>query len=413
MVSKRLVLGVGVMSKYYDSIQLFLLTTYHQFADKLAIPLTSNRRIHRLYHFLLIFCFLLFFPQANAAELPLNLIKLPPGFKLEIYATGVTNARAMTLGAQGTLFVGSYQEGKVYAVVDKNHDYKADAVYVIIQKMLMPIGVAFRGSSLYVSEVGRILRFDNIEDNLEHPLEPAVVTEQLPRDTWHGAKYIQFGPDGLLYVPVGAPCNVCEPASLWYQTILRMQPNGDEMEVYASGIRNTVGFTWDPQTKEMWFTDNGRDNLGDDIPSDELNHAPHKGMNFGFPYCHQGDIPDPLFGGQHPCSEFTPPALKTGAHVAGLGLKFYTGTMFPEKYRGRIFLAQHGSWNRSQKIGYRIMTAEIKDNKVVGYEPFAQGWHVGNFVWGRPVDILILPDGSMLVSDDHAGVIYRITYQTP
>jgi glucose/arabinose dehydrogenase len=354
-----------------------------------------------------------FATAARAEELPLDLIKLPPGFKIEIYAQGIRNARGMALGPKGTLFVGSFQEGKLYAIVDADKNNKADRVYLIADKLSMPIGVAFRGNSLYVSDLGRILRYDNIEDNLEKPLEPAVVTEQLPRDTWHGAKYIQFGPDGLLSVPVGAPCNSCEPASPWYQTILRMQPNGDEMEVFASGIRNSVGFTWDPKTNEMWFTDNGRDNLGDDIPSDELNHAPQKGMNFGFPYCHQGDIPDPLLGAKHACSEFTPPALKTGAHVAGLGLKFYTGQMFPQKYQGRLFLAQHGSWNRSQKIGYRVMMAEIKDNKVVSYEPFAQGWNVGNFVWGRPVDILIMPDGAMLVSDDHAGVIYRIYYHSP
>lgn len=361
-----------------------------------------------------LFLFLMVFSNLSfAKDLPLELVKLPPGFKIEVYASGVTNARAMAIGAKGTIFVGSYQEGKVYAVVDTNGDQKADKVYVLAENLVNPIGVAFRAGSLYVAEVGRILRFDNIEDNLEHPLPPAIVTEQIPNDSWHGAKFIQFGPDGLLYVPVGAPCNVCEPPTPWHETILRMQPNGDEMEIFATGIRNTVGFTWDPQTKEMWFTDNGRDNMGDDIPSDELNHAPQKGMNFGFPYCHQGDISDPTFGSKYPCSEFTPPALKTGAHVAGLGLKFYNGTMFPEKYRGRIFLAQHGSWNRSKKIGYRIMTAEIKDNQVVGYEPFAQGFNVGDFVWARPVDILVMPDGAMLVSDDYAGVIYRISYTQP
>lgn len=374
------------------------------------IPRTTGLRIGWLYHVPLIVCYLLFVPQSHAQELPLDLIKLPPGFKIDVYARGVPNARSMVLSPKGVLFVGSYQAGNVYAVVDNDQDQKADGVDLIAKELVSPIGVAFRGTSLYVGEIGRILRFDNIEDNLKNPPQPAVVTEQIPKDTWHGAKYIAFGPDGLLYVPVGAPCNVCEPASEWYQTILRMKPNGDEMEVFASGIRNTVGFTWDPKTKDMWFTDNGRDNLGDDIPSDELNHAPQKGMNFGFPYCHQGDIPDPTFGAKHACSEFTPPAVKTGPHVAGLGLKFYDGAMFPEKYRGRIFTAQHGSWNRSRKIGYRVMMAEIKDNKVVSFEPFAVGWNVGNFVWGRPVDVLVMPDGAMLVSDDHAGVIYRISY---
>ncbi len=377
------------------------------------LPRTTKLRIRLLYHLPLILLFSLFDISSHASELPLNLIKLPPGFKIDVYAQGVTNARSMTLGAKGTLFVGSYQEGKVYAVTDANGDQKADAVRVIAQGLVSPIGVAFRGTSLYVAEIGRILRFDNIEDQLDGPYQPAIVTEQIPKDTWHGGKVIAFGPDGLLYIPVGAPCNICEGPTEWHQTILRMQPNGDEMEVFASGIRNTVGFTWDPATDELWFTDNGADNLGEDMPSDELNHAPRAGMHFGFPYCHQGDFSDPTFGAQRSCSEFTPPALNTGPHVAGLGLKFYSGTMFPEKYRGRLFLAQHGSWNRSRKIGYRVMTAEIKDNKVVSYEPFAEGFHVGNFVWGRPVDVLVMPDGALLVSDDHAGVIYRISYQAP
>lgn len=377
------------------------------------LPRTTGLRIGLLYHVPLMLLVLLSAFSSYAAELPLNLVKLPPGFKIEVYAEGVVNARSMTLGTKGTLFVGSYQEGKVYAVTDENGDQKADHIHVIAQGLISPIGVAFRGSSLYVAEIGRILRFDNIEDQLDRPSQPAIVTEQIPKDTWHGAKFIAFGPDGLLYVPVGAPCNVCEPASQWHQTILRMQPNGDDMEVFASGIRNTVGFTWDPKTSELWFTDNGADNLGEDMPSDELNHAPRPGMHFGFPYCHQGDFSDPVFGVKRSCSEFTPPALNTGPHVAGLGLRFYDGTMFPEKYRGRVFLAQHGSWNRSKKIGYRVMTAEIKDNKVVAYEPFSEGFHVGNFVWGRPVDVLVMPDGALLVSDDHAGVIYRISYQAP
>lgn len=374
---------------------------------------TTGRRIGLLYHVPFILFFIFFAVPSHASELPLNLVKLPPGFKIEVYALGVVNARSMTLGAKGTLFVGSYQEGKVYAVSDQNGDQKADQIRVIAQGLIAPIGVAVQGTSLYVAEIGRILRFDNIEDRLDRPSPPAIVTEQIPKDTWHGAKFIAFGPDGLLYVPVGAPCNICEGPTEWHQTILRMQPNGDGMEVFARGIRNTVGFTWDTETDELWFTDNGADNLGDDMPSDELNHAPRPGMHFGFPYCHQGDFADPTFGSKRPCSEFTAPVLKTGPHVAGLGLRFYDGKMFPEKYRGRIFLAQHGSWNRSKKIGYRIMTAEIKDNRVVSYEPFAEGFHVDNFVWGRPVDVLVMPDGALLVSDDHAGVIYRISYQTP
>ncbi len=349
----------------------------------------------------------------EAAEgLPLERIKLPPGFKIEIYAKDIPNARSMTLSPSGTLFVGTRSEGKVYAVVDGDKDFKADKVYTIAQGLHMPNGVAFRGTSLYVAEVGRIIRFDNIENNLENPPSPAVITEQLPREEWHGWKYLRFGPDGLLYVPVGAPCNICENKDP-YAAILRMQPSGDEIEVVARGIRNTVGFDWDPVTNELWFTDNGRDMMGDDLPADELNHAPQAGMNFGFPYCHGQSTADPEFGKLHSCSEFTPAAQELGPHVAALGMRFYTGAMFPQEYRNQIFIAEHGSWNRSTKIGYRIMLVTVKDNKAAGYQTFAEGFRSGDDVWGRPVDLLILPDGSMLVSDDHAGAIYRITYQSP
>jgi glucose/arabinose dehydrogenase len=355
-------------------------------------------------------CLLLVGRTARAAELPLNLIQLPPGFKIDLYAKDVPNARSMTLGPNGTLFVGSRTAGNVYAIVDDNHDFKADHVYTIASHLAMPNGVAFQGTSLYVAEIGRILRFDNIESNLEHPLQPAVVTEQLPKDTWHGWKYLQFGPDGLLYVPVGAPCNVCENKD-FYASILRMQPNGDEIEVFATGIRNTVGFDWDPVTHDLWFTDNGRDELGNDIPPDELNRAPKSGLNFGFPYCHGKAIADPELGKLHACLEFTPPEQELGPHVAALGMKFYTGGMFPSEYKNQIFIAEHGSWNRSQKIGYRISLVELKDHHAVSYKTFAEGWKQGEEVWGRPVDLLVMPDGSLLVSDDHAGAIYRISYQ--
>jgi glucose/arabinose dehydrogenase len=348
----------------------------------------------------------------QAKDLPLDLIKLPPGFKIEIFAADVPEARSMALSPKGILFVGTREQGKLYAIVDDDHDFKADKVYTIAQGLMMPNGVAFRGTSLYVAEIGRILRFDNIEDNLGHPPEPAVITEQLPKDVSHGWKYLQFGPDGLLYVPVGAPCNICEPPDP-YAAILRMQPNGDEIEVFARGIRNTVGFDWDPRTKELWFTDNGRDLLGDEIPPDELNHAPKPGMHFGYPYCHGENISDPQFGQNHACSEFTPAARELGPHVASLGMKFYTGAMFPAEYRNQIFIAEHGSWNRAHKIGYRISLVEVKDNKAAGYQTFAEGWKQGEDVWGRPVDVLVMPDGSLLVSDDYAGVIYRISYRAP
>jgi glucose/arabinose dehydrogenase len=348
--------------------------------------------------------------QAFAQDLPVDLITLPPGFKIEVFASDVPNARSMSLSPTGTLFVGTRDEGKVYAIVDHDRDFKADKVYTIAQGLKMPNGVALRGTSLYVAEIGRIIRFDNIEADLEHPPEAAVITEQLPQDEGHGWKYLQFGPDGLLYVPVGAPCNVCEPGDP-YAALLRMQPNGDEIEVVARGIRNTVGFDWHPQTKELWFTDNGRDMMGDDLPPDELNHAPKPGMHFGFPYCHGKDTPDPEFGQKRACTEFTPPVQELGAHVAALGIKFYNGTAFPEEYRNQILIAEHGSWNRSTKNGYRIVLVEVKDNQAVSYKTFAEGWTQGEDVWGRPVDLLVMPDGSLLVSDDHAGAIYRISYQ--
>jgi glucose/arabinose dehydrogenase len=229
----------------------------------------------------------------------------------------------------------------------------------------------------------------------------------------HGWKYIAFGPDGYLYYQIGAPCNICDRgdpfASIW-----RVRPEGSGNEVFARGVRNSVGIAWHPDTKEAWFTENGRDMLGDEQPNDELNHAPKPGLHFGYPYCHEGTIADPEFGKDHPCSNYEPPAAKLGPHVAALGLKFYTGSMFPAEYRNRLFIAQHGSWNRTPQagpIGYRIMIATIDGNKVTKYEPFAEGFLQGRQAWGRPVDLLQMPDGSLLVSDDTAGAIYRITYR--
>ena len=341
--------------------------------------------------------------NADAKELPLDKIQLPPGFALSIYAE-IPGARSMTLGANGTVFVGTMREGKVYAVTP---DRK---VHVVAEDLNAPNGVAYRDGSLYVAEIGRILRYDHI-DSLSGSAKPAVVNDKFPKDFHHGWKFIAFGPDGLLYIPVGAPCNICEPDPDRYALISRIRPDGTGYEVFARGVRNSVGFDWDPQTGELWFTDNGRDWMGDDLPSDELNHAPKAGMNFGFPYCHQGDTPDPEFGAKHTCSDFAPPALKFGPHVAALGMRFYTGKMFPAEYSNRIFIAQHGSWNRSKKSGYRVMMVTLKDNKPVNYQVFAEGWLQGEKNWGRPVDVLVMPDGALLVSDDQAGVIYRISYQ--
>jgi glucose/arabinose dehydrogenase len=273
-----------------------------------------------------------------------------------------------------------------------------------------PNGVAFRGGALYVAEIGRVLRFDGIESRLGNPPPPVVVSDRFPGDTHHGWKFIRFGPDGLLYVPVGAPCNICEPDPARYAAIFRMKPDGSGLERYASGVRNTVGFDWDPKTGELWFTDNGRDWLGNNAPPDELNHAPRPGMHFGYPYCHGKAWADPEFGSKRPCADFTPPAMELGPHVAALGMRFYTGTMFPPAYRNHIFIAEHGSWNRFPPIGYRISLVRLRDGKAVSYEPFAEGWLGGLTAWGRPVDLLVMPDGALLVSDDKAGAVYRITY---
>jgi glucose/arabinose dehydrogenase len=356
-------------------------------------------------------------PPSPAGALPLDALTLPPGFSIAVYAEGVQSARQMALGDKGTVFVGSRQAGKVFAVVDSDGDHKADKVHTIASGLQSPTGIAFRDGALYVAAISTITRYDAIEANLETPPAPVVVTDKLPTETHHGWKFLAFGPDGLLYVPVGAPCNVCErPDDERFATILRMKPDGSDVEVYARGVRNSVGFDWHPVTGALYFTDNGRDNLGDDLPSDELNYAPKPGLNFGFPYCHQGDTPDPELGAKHACSEFQPPAGKMGPHVAAIGMTFYTGSMFPPEYKNRAIIAQHGSWNRTTPIGYRVMSAVVDAGTMTTYEPLVTGWlrepkpAEGNAVWGRPADVLQLPDGSLLVADDFANVLYRVTY---
>src|SRR5262249_26852287 len=295
--------------------------------------------------------------SAPAAELPLNYIKFPPGFEISIYAGNMPNARSLTLSPKGTLFVGSRTEGKVYAVVNQPGETEAKKIFTLALGLNMPNGVAFRNGALYVAEVNRLLRYDDIESRLANPPKPVTINDQFPKDRHHGWKFIAFGPDGMLYVPVGAPCNICRPDAR-HGVIDRMKPDGSGLEVFVTGVRNSVGFDWHPETKELWFTDNGRDEMGDNTPPDELNYAPEKGMNFGFPDCHAGTIRDPEFG-QQPCSKFTPPALNLTPHGAALGMRFYTGSMFPPEYRNQIFIAEHGSWNRSTPIGYRVMVARL------------------------------------------------------
>jgi glucose/arabinose dehydrogenase len=345
----------------------------------------------------------------STQALPLENIKLPDGFEIGVYATGVRSARQMALGANGTVFAGSMNAGTVYAVVDSNKDHRADDVIELARGLDTPSGIAFHDGALYVAEVSRITRYDDIESRLKNPPQPAVVNDQLPHETHHGWKFIAFGPDGMLYVPVGAPCNVCR-VDARHGVINRMNAGGSGLEVFALGVRNSVGFDWHPVTKELWFTENGRDSMGDNIPPDELNHAPTQGLHFGFPGCHAGSIADPEFG-TGPCSQFTPPVMSLTPHGAAIGMRFYTGTMFPPEFQNQIFIAEHGSWNRSTPIGYRVMLARLDGNKVVKYEPFAEGWLQGSRAWGRPSDVLVMPDGALLVADDDADVIYRISYR--
>ncbi len=338
-------------------------------------------------------------------------IRLPEGFRVEVYADGVPGARSLCLGDGGTVFVGTRGTGAVYALSDTDSEPGADRVYVLAEGLNMPNGVAFRDGDLYVAEIHRVIRFDDIEATLADPPDPMVVRDDLPRDRAHGWKFVAFGPDGMLYVPVGAPCNVCDPVDWRYCSILRMMPDGSGLELYATGIRNTVGFDWHPETGELWFTDNGRDGMGDDVPPDELNRITDRGQHFGFPYLHGGDVSDPEFGDMAGPRDIRAPEMELGPHVAALGMRFYTGEMFPSEYRGQIFIAEHGSWNRSTPLGYRVMLVRLEDGEAVGYEVFAEGWLTDRGAFGRPVDLQVMPDGALLVSDDRAGRIYRIRYE--
>ena len=349
----------------------------------------------------------------TACAEPLEQLELPDGFSISIYARNVGNARQLALSPDGTLFVGSRRAGRVYALRDLDNDGYAETQHVVAQDLFMPSGVAFRAGDLYVAEVNRVLRFPAIEDRLSSPGAPEIVYDQLPDKKHHGWKFIAFGPDGRLYVPVGAPCNVCAPDPP-FAGLLSMTADGGDVRMFARGIRNTVGFDWRPGTTELWFGDNGRDWLGDDRPPCELNRAPTAGLHFGFPYVHGQDIADPEFDDRGQGQTFVPPALALGAHVAPLGLEFYRGEQFPPGYQGALFVAEHGSWNRSRKSGYRVMMAKLSETgEVLSYEPFITGWKQGESNWGRPVDFAMTADGALLISDDQADQIYRVTYRSP
>jgi len=361
---------------------------------------------------LLLFNAGLAFSQPGSHQDVIKQLRVPPGFRISIFADDVPDARSLALGDNGTVFVGTRERGYVYAVQDTNRDGIADKRYVIDRDLKMPNGVAYKNGALYVAEVNRIIRFDNINQHLDNPPRPVTIFNDLPSDEHHGWKYLRFGPDNKLYTAVGAPCNICNPEKEIYAALGRMNPDGKGAEIIAHGIRNTVGFDWEPVSKALYFTENGRDYMGDDMPPDELNKWSSKGEHFGFPYCHGGDIPDPEFAGDRKCQEFTPPVLKIDPHVAAVGMRFYQGKQFPAEYKNQLFVAEHGSWNRTTPVGYRVALIKFKQGKPVSEQPFVSGWLTAQGkVLGRPVDVLEMPDGSILISDDKLGVIYRVTYK--
>jgi glucose/arabinose dehydrogenase len=352
---------------------------------------------------------------AFAAELPLDKIKLPQGFSISVYADDVPGARSMALGDKGTLFVGSQRAGNVYAISDTDGDHKADSTVVVAEELWWPNGVAFKDGTLYVAEIGRIVKFEDIENSLDAPPEPVVVIDTLPQEQMHGWKYLNIGPDGKLYFNIGMPCNDCDAAkeqnNPLFGTLQRINIDGTGLETFALGVRNSLGFDWHPATKAMYLNDTGRDLMGDDVPHCELNLATEPGQHFGYPYFHGGDLPDPVHGAGKNADDYVKPIQQMGAHVTPLGLKFYTGDQFPGEYKNRIFTALHGSWNRSIKVGYSVKQITLDDaGKVAKYEDFATGWLDRQEAWGRPVDVRVMPDGALLVSDDFANVIYRIAY---
>ncbi|NOQ36270.1 MAG: sorbosone dehydrogenase family protein [Methylococcaceae bacterium] len=342
----------------------------------------------------------------------LKQLSVPDGFSLTIFAKNLPNVRTLALGDKGIVYAGTRQQGSVYAIQDVDNDGIADKNYTLATGLYMPNGVAYKNGALYVAQPHRIIRFDNIAKHLAQAPEPAIVYEGLPSDKHHGWKYLRFGEDNKLYSAVGAPCNVCEPSKEIYGTLFRLNADGSDFEILASGVRNTVGFDWHPESKALYFTENGRDHLGDDVPPDELNKWTAKGQHFGYPYCHAGEILDPEFGKDKNCADFVAPAWKFKAHNAPLGMRFYQGDQFPSEYKNQLFVAQHGSWNRSTPDGYRIALVKFKEGKAISEEVFISGWLTKDEkVLGRPTDILEMPDGSLLIADDKRGVIYKVSYK--
>jgi glucose/arabinose dehydrogenase len=350
------------------------------------------------------------YPPAMPSSADIDKLNLPEGFRIVNYAEGVKNARSLARANDFLVFVSTRQKGMLHALIDHNKDYLADEHIVLSDDLDTPNGIAYHQGDLYVALLEEIIVFRNIENNLKPGAPYEVIYSGLPDERHHGWKYLAIGPDNKLYFTVGAPCNVCLREEEIFASICRINTDGSDFEVFAHGVRNSVGFTWHPETSEMWFTDNGRDMMGDDEPGDELNRAAEAGLHFGYPFCHQGNIHDPDFE-SYSCSDYVPPAQVLGPHVAALGLKFYTGKQFPDSLQNDIFIAEHGSWNRSTPIGYRISRVKMHNNQPASYEPFITGWLQGNGAWGRPVDLMVMDDGSMLISDDHADRVYRLWYE--
>jgi glucose/arabinose dehydrogenase len=344
---------------------------------------------------------------APADKLPVDKLKLPAGFHIEVYASGIANARSLRVGDKGTVFVGTRFGNKVTAIVKKGGKTE---LKTIASGLYRPNGLAYHKGTLYIAELSQISKIDDVENHLDSPPKPTVIYTDLPKDEAHGWKFIGIGPDNKLYIPVGQPGNnVLHDKD--HGQIRRINLDGTGREIVALGMRNSVGFDWNPVNGQLYFSDNGRDWMSEDVPEDELNRVTKVGENFGAPYCYQGNLPDPEFGWGHSCSEFTPPILLTGPHSAGLGLRFYTGDMFPKKYRNAIFLARHGSWNKSKKFGGDILVVHLNRNGTVkSTEVFLSGFLVNNSYIGRPVDVQQMADGSLLLSDDWNGAVYRISY---
>ena len=348
-------------------------------------------------------------PLPTAADqLPTAKLKAPAGFKIELYASGVDNARTLRQGDKGTVFVSSRLKDKIHAIVERNGKRE---VKVVASGLYRPNGIALHNGTLYIAELSQISKIDNIEANLDNPPKPTVIFSDLPKDEAHGWKYLTVGPDNKLYFQVGAPCNICMPPER-NAKIYRLNLDGSGLEVVATGIRQIVGMDWHPTLKQLYFTENSRDWLSEDIPQDKLNRLTQPGKdNFGYPYCHQGNVPDQEFGWGHSCDEFTKPLALLGPHVAPLGMRFYTGTSFPAAYRNQIIIARHGSWNRTNKAGGDLVLVKLKpDGTFASMEPFVTGFLDNNKYVGRPVDVLVMKDGSLLVSDDYNGAVYRISY---